>query len=197
MFRFEEIHAAVSRKISVIKQGGMVRRGGVITVEAPIAGDNVETSVLVEIADSDSLPPSGELQETQRFGRFEKPAVIIVEDSEWSPVTGEDQFRESVRVEVAENSRADQARLFKTVDLAVSRFEYAAVVPEEVRAGRFRITSGNGPPSDKQVEIAVAVDVGNRHRSDCGKRGEARKQFGLQRGGWRIRSELVKQPGAV
>src|SRR5262245_32653150 len=75
----------------------------ILGVPSPVAGHDVHPAVPIEVTGAYSVPPSCETVQPERFCPILPLIVLATEDADWPPVTREDQFRQSVTVQVAEH----------------------------------------------------------------------------------------------
>src|SRR5437016_12449499 len=98
----------------------------ILRVLAPIAGDDVQPAVAIQITGSDSVPPASQVGECRvlsvecrirgwykREVRFGESAMIVVEDPDRAPFAGQDQFRESIAIQIAPDRTADHSNVLK------------------------------------------------------------------------------------
>src|SRR5947208_2820336 len=109
-------------KLAVIKQQRLrVARlpGG---VESPVAGDDVEPTIAVKIPGGDAVPPADKSVEAEIRCDFTELAGLILKHPQWPPLTGQDQLRKPVAVQITEHRATDQADILQ--HLAVRRVQH-------------------------------------------------------------------------
>ena len=67
----------------------LLRRGLVPGVEAPIAGDDIEPAVAIEIGGGHAIPPARNVRQTAFAGAFGQLAFLVLKDTDGTPFAGQ------------------------------------------------------------------------------------------------------------
>src|SRR5437867_11452258 len=86
-------------------------------------------------------------------------AVLVFEDSDRTPFSCQNQIRPGVVVEVGEAGACHKSDVLQGLAVLLIEIELALVVLENSGRSRLRVSVGQDPASDKQVQIAFAVYV--------------------------------------
>ena len=175
---FEQIDGAVAIEVTVEESDGLCSWIVPRAVHAPVARHDVEASVAIEISRRDAVPPAGAFVQAERGGGLPQLALVVLINANRPPLAGENQFRKSIAIQIAEDRAADESSFCERGGVGCVEFQDAAVIAKKLRARRLGIASGDQPPTGEHVEIAVAIHVrdGDRSRHGCGG------ADGLQRG---------------
>jgi hypothetical protein len=156
-------------------------------IEAPIGGDDIGTSVAVEIAGGDGIPPTGEVGEglggvggfwLEDGGDAEgEPAELVIEDEEGAPFGGQDQFGKTVIIEITPDGAGDHAGLVEEGLGGGFGGEAVLIAAKEDGGGGARVGAGDDAVADEEVEVAIAVEI------DGGDGAEGRVEGGKVGGG--------------
>lgn len=132
-------------------------------VSSPVSRDEVRKAVPVEIPHRHAIPPTGERLEPEGTGSFRPPAVLAGEDADRAKLTGENQFRPPVPVEVGKQGVGH--RFDAVPNGRILGSQGSLVIAEETGA------AGLGPApcvqtgSDEDIEIAIPIRVADRDRA--------------------------------
>src|ERR1043165_5250365 len=94
--------------------------------------------------------------------------MIIAKNLQGTPFAGENELGQAVAVEVAENGPANQADSGKAAGVLFVEHKFAALTSEYQGGGRLRIMPRHHAATDKQIKMAIPVDVGQGHRTGAG-----------------------------
>src|ERR1041384_3170161 len=156
----------------------------VFRVAAPIPRNDVELSVPIQVRRCDTIPPAFELVEGIRLrlqgrdlpaGRarhlvgcrrrieaevqWRQLAVIVVKNTDWPPFARQNQFGETVTIQITPHSPANQSCLFQEPAVGFVEVEGPIFPPVDVGIGWLRVAPGLYAAPYKQVQVSVAVDV--------------------------------------
>ena len=187
VIRLDQFHKSVAIEVAEIQVQRFREVNFVFRVASPVAGDDVEPAVTVEVACGNAVPPAGKLvegrgskarwwprpltgwvAESHRGVPGGEAALVISENPHRPPFTGEDKFRPPVGVEVCKNGAAHEADSGEDAAGLGIKPQPGAVVAEQGGRRRLGITPGKNPSADKEIEIAVAVEIRERERSGAG-----------------------------
>src|SRR5215475_7243031 len=87
--------------------------------------------------------------------------MIILEDAYGTPLAREDQFRKSVAVQVAPDSRANHPHVAQDFAVGFIEAEATSASPVDLRIHRLGILPGPNSATDEQIQIAIAIYVGH------------------------------------
>ena len=98
-------------------------------------------------------------------------AVLVAKHPDGSPFAGEDQLWPAVSIQVREEGGTNQSGILKCLRVRTVKGPLAGMIPINSRRRRFRPAPRNDPAPDKQIELAIAIDVSHRDRSTAGCKG--------------------------
>src|ERR1051325_6581847 len=86
-------------------------------------------------------------------------AAFIMKHLQRSPFARQNQFSKAVVVQVAPDSAADQANLLQQTAVLRIQLELLPIAAIDPRAGGLRVTAGNHAAADKQIEVAISIQI--------------------------------------
>src|SRR5437773_9510586 len=101
--------------------------------------------------------------------------MIVAEDFYRTPFASQNQFRQTVSIQIAEDRATHQANVSQTPGVFHIGREFPTCASKDQRGSRFWITSRHHSPTDKQVESAISNDIG--HSQVAGARLLARQSL--------------------
>jgi hypothetical protein len=134
-------------------------------IDPPVARDDVEPAVAVEVARGNALPQAGERIEARVISQLCELPALIVEQAQRSPLAGENEVGKAVTVEVAPDRAIDKARIREGARVLGVDGPTAVDLAEYARVGGCRILAGHDLAASKEVEVAITVDVRERQRA--------------------------------
>src|SRR6266511_1593050 len=131
------------------------------SVQTEIAHDKIHAAIPVEITRHDSIPPAVAFLESARAHSLELPAPLVPINNDRHPLADYDEVRAPVSGDVRPHGighhpdlRQAGRRLLREVT------EVTLPVVSQKHARRIdAVASGNNAPSDKQIGVAIAVEV--------------------------------------
>ena len=84
-------------------------------VPAPVAGNDVQSAVSIQIARRNSVPPSRVIAQTHLFRHFPEPAAFVAKNPDRPPFAGDYQLRLPVPIQIAKDGAAHQSQLLKSL----------------------------------------------------------------------------------
>src|SRR5579883_2046188 len=94
-------------------------------------------------------------------------SMVIVKDAYRSPFARQDELGKAVAIQVAPDCSRHQANCFKQSRVCFIQLEVAVFESINARTNRFWISSTLYLAAHKQVQVAVTVQVAQRHGSDA------------------------------
>ena len=111
------------------------------------------------------------------FGRFDKVAVVVEKDANWTPLAREQQIGVAIAVDVAEDRAVHETDVCERAAPRLVRLKPALVIAENSRRCRFGITAWQDASAHEQIQLTIAINVAKCQRAAAGfKRREARAQ---------------------
>src|SRR5689334_2811278 len=107
------------------------------TVESPIARDDIQPAIAIEIAGRHARPPARVRCEAEDRRQLIKFTSFKLKDADWAPLTGQDQFRATIARDITEDGGIDEADSLKA--LVRGEDEFARFIAVDLRGGRFGI----------------------------------------------------------
>ena len=176
----DEPLAAVVLHVAVIEQRRFLgRRRAVLGVEADVHRDVVHVAVVVEVHAGDRVPPAEPVGEPGLFRGVGELAAGVEEQRHRPPLEGDEQVLTAVTVGVGPQRRGDESHALEPRrDVACHVDKPAAVVSQQTAAGGLRVLAGDGSAADKEVEIAIGVEVARHGRAARFARGREHRRVG-------------------
>src|SRR6185503_4903821 len=91
-------------------------------------------------------------------------SLVVAKDSWRPPFTGEDQIRIPVAIKITEDGAAHQPGASELGGIGIVWCEPIPCPTEHERGGRLGPPPTDNPPANKQIQLAVTVDVRQRQR---------------------------------
>ena len=130
-------------------------------VETQVADDEVDAPLASEVAGDDAIPPSLAVLQAGGLEAHQLPAARIVENGDRHPFAHDDQVRAAVAVHVLPHGVGHHADVLQFRSQPPGHVGEAAVsvVLEEHAPGVQAIVPRHHPPSDEEIDVAVAVVI--------------------------------------
>ena len=90
---------------------------------------------------------------------------LISEDAHRTPFDCQREIGLTISVQVGEGGAAHQPDRFERLTGRTARAQLAVIVQPESRGDRLRISARAESPTDKQIQVAVAVDISESQRA--------------------------------
>src|SRR5215472_9658722 len=84
----------------------------------------------------------------------DKFAAVIMKNVNWPPVARQNQFRETIAIQIAKNRAANQANLFERLRIHHIDLPLIPIVTKDPRRDRLRITPRDNTTPNKQFKFA-------------------------------------------
>ena len=130
-------------------------------VAAPIGGHEVESAIAIEIPGADAIPKATPRPQTGLGGGLDPTTPVIAEQTQGIPVTSQDEIGVAVAIGVGEDSTIGPDPLRHGLRFTPT----LGPTGQKNGLGSLRVPTRMGPGSDKQVQQAIAIHVGHRHRA--------------------------------
>src|SRR5581483_7711460 len=88
--------------------------------------------------------------------------MVVMKDADGAPLKSNNELRETITVEIAPQRAADHPNVFQDAAVRLVEHEGAVLIAENSRTGRLRIPSSLNPAADKQIQVAVAIQIPHR-----------------------------------
>ena len=166
----EEIERPRAVEVAVVQPPGRLRRrppGGVLP---PTGGHEFQLTVGIEVGRGEPPPAARIRREARRRGAVAQAALCVMEQAHRAPVGRQDQLGEAVLVEIGKERGTDQPHRIQYG--LVERVAHPPLRHLEIehRRGRDRIRGGDHPAANKEIEVAIAVDVAEGQGAHTGER---------------------------
>ena len=155
--RFHNLHPTSIIKDSIIHHFGPLRRRFVFSVKPEIRSREVGIPVVINIDHGHSIPPSNPFPKSGVRRGFRKPGVADRIGAQGPPFAGNYQFGAVPAVQIGPLRRIHHPAIER------GRRKFPSCVEQQKAWARPRILAGHGAPSDKQIDIAIHVDIRSRH----------------------------------
>src|SRR5262245_60524455 len=92
--------------------------------------------------------------------------MVIMKNPQRSPFTSQYQFRKTITIQIAPDGAANHADILQQSRVGLVEHEGAILAVENPRTDGLRVLSGLNPSADKQIQVAVSVQVPQCQRTD-------------------------------
>ena len=137
-------------------------------VQPPIAGEQIEPAVVVEVADGERLPNARLRVKPPRLCRVGEFAAAVFENTDRPPLGRQRQFRQNIVVQIHEHGSGHEADVRENGGLFGVEFHSARAAAQQPRRGGLRELAGDAVTGDEHVGMPVAVHVSHGDRAGIG-----------------------------
>ncbi len=107
---FNRVDGSVAVEIAVIEPEWLRAQMGLIPrVASPIGRDDIQPAIIVEIGRRNTIPEALESIQSELVRDFLEVTLVVLEDAKRAPVQGQNQLRQAVAVQIAEDGATNQA----------------------------------------------------------------------------------------
>ena len=179
----DQFHATAPREIAVIQPPALRDERLSRRVAPPVGRDEIHAAIFIEVARRHARPPAGEFLKSLSVGRNAGDAGIprrkfpafVAENFQRTPVTGKQQIRVAITIEVGEGSPIHQSDGGETTRVLLIEREALGIAAKDHRGRGFRETSRHEPSTDEEIQLSVAIHI--RQGQRAGTRAERRKKI--------------------
>lgn len=140
-------------------------------VEAPVAGDQVDAAVAIEVGGGEGLPESVERCEAAFAGGFDEGRAALEEDADGAPFAGQGEIDEAIAIEIRQGDARHQPDLAEGGGPYGVEDELAVAVEEDAGVGGAWVVVGEEAAGDDEVGLAIPIEIGRGHGAGGGGMG--------------------------
>ena len=149
---FNEVERVIAGVVAVVQAHRMIAAGLIIAVQSPVAGDDVQTAIPVNVPRRHPAPQARVTVQTQFLGDFMQVTVLILEHADRPPFARQYQVGITLPIQVAPDRAADQPHLLQHTAVFLIQHQLAFDIAVNPRIRRFGISSRVHPPAHEQAQ---------------------------------------------